>query len=184
MRGYIEQLVAEGLLLRDGEPYPVLRLTRRRRGAAQGRGRLRRSTARCSRRSRRRGARAPVRRTGAPADAGAVRRAARRAAPPRARARRAAVRHLPRHDAAGHGRAPSRRRSTISTRSTASAPRRRPISAMRFSTRFERSGQKDGVEPTRGRVRFSARRIWRPMVAHVRRRRSCARRAVQRSTDR
>ena len=27
IRGYIEQLVAEGLLLRDGEPYPVLRLT-------------------------------------------------------------------------------------------------------------------------------------------------------------
>ena len=27
MRGYIEQLVGEGLLLRDGEPYPVLRLT-------------------------------------------------------------------------------------------------------------------------------------------------------------
>jgi len=27
IRGYIEQLVAEGLLLRDGDPYPVLRLT-------------------------------------------------------------------------------------------------------------------------------------------------------------
>jgi ATP-dependent DNA helicase RecQ len=27
IRGFIEQLVAEGLLLRDGEPYPVLRLT-------------------------------------------------------------------------------------------------------------------------------------------------------------
>jgi ATP-dependent DNA helicase RecQ len=27
LRGYIEQLVADGLLLRDGEPYPVLRLT-------------------------------------------------------------------------------------------------------------------------------------------------------------
>jgi ATP-dependent DNA helicase RecQ len=27
LRGYIEQLVAEGLLLRDGDPYPVLRLT-------------------------------------------------------------------------------------------------------------------------------------------------------------
>jgi ATP-dependent DNA helicase RecQ len=27
VRGYIEQLVAEGLLARDGEPYPVLRLT-------------------------------------------------------------------------------------------------------------------------------------------------------------
>ena len=27
VRGYIEQLVADGLLLRDGEPYPVLRLT-------------------------------------------------------------------------------------------------------------------------------------------------------------
>jgi ATP-dependent DNA helicase RecQ len=27
LRGYIEQLIAQGLLLRDGEPYPVLRLT-------------------------------------------------------------------------------------------------------------------------------------------------------------
>ena len=27
MRGYIEQLVAEGLLAREGDPYPVLRLT-------------------------------------------------------------------------------------------------------------------------------------------------------------
>jgi ATP-dependent DNA helicase RecQ len=27
VRGYIEQLIADGLLLRDGEPYPVLRLT-------------------------------------------------------------------------------------------------------------------------------------------------------------
>src|SRR5213080_1991685 len=27
LRGYIEQLVAEGFLLRDGDPYPVLRLT-------------------------------------------------------------------------------------------------------------------------------------------------------------
>jgi ATP-dependent DNA helicase RecQ len=27
IRGYIEQLVGEGLLLRDGDPYPVLRLT-------------------------------------------------------------------------------------------------------------------------------------------------------------
>ena len=34
MRGYIEQLVGDGLLLRDGDPYPVLRLTAGRRGAA------------------------------------------------------------------------------------------------------------------------------------------------------
>jgi ATP-dependent DNA helicase RecQ len=27
IRGYIEQLVGDGLLLRDGDPYPVLRLT-------------------------------------------------------------------------------------------------------------------------------------------------------------
>ena len=38
IRGYIEQLVGEGLLLREGEPYPVLRLTTAGAGLLRGTG--------------------------------------------------------------------------------------------------------------------------------------------------
>ena len=38
VRGYLEQLVAEGLLQRDGEPYPVLRLTTAGTALLKGRG--------------------------------------------------------------------------------------------------------------------------------------------------
>ena len=38
LRGYIEQLVGEGFLLRDGEPYPVLRLTAPGAGVLRGEG--------------------------------------------------------------------------------------------------------------------------------------------------
>jgi len=38
LRGYIEQLVGEGFLLRDGEPYPVLRLTAPGAGLLRGEG--------------------------------------------------------------------------------------------------------------------------------------------------
>ena len=40
IRGFIEQLVGDGLLAREGDPYPVLRLTTGRRVAAEGRRRL------------------------------------------------------------------------------------------------------------------------------------------------
>jgi ATP-dependent DNA helicase RecQ len=39
LRGYIEQLASEGFLLRDGEPYPVLRLTAAGAALLKGQGR-------------------------------------------------------------------------------------------------------------------------------------------------
>ena len=140
IRGYIEQLVGGGLLAREGDPYPVLRLTPA--GAA-----LLRGDGDCVAVSRGQAAvvaeaepigRARVVHGGG--RFGSVRCAARGAPAPGARARRAALRDLPRHDAARHGRSGGRKRSTICTRSTASARRRRPTSATRSSTRFEHSG--------------------------------------------
>ena len=40
IRGFIEQLVGEGLLAREGEPYPVLRLTNAGTGLLKGRGEI------------------------------------------------------------------------------------------------------------------------------------------------
>ena len=48
VRGYIEQLVADGLLLRDGDPYPVVRLTPPARRCSRARATAC-SIARCSR---------------------------------------------------------------------------------------------------------------------------------------
>ena len=57
IRGYIEQLVADGLLLREGDPYPVLRLTQAGASLLKGEGecQLYREQAPVKTRSRRRG---------------------------------------------------------------------------------------------------------------------------------
>ena len=113
--------------LREGDPYPVLRLTTAGASLLRGEGACRavsRGEAASSTRKRSRSAVRETLTAAADSDLFDVLRDVRLRL--RARARRAALRHLPRHDAARHGGAAAEDRSRIFTRSTASARRRPP----------------------------------------------------------
>ena len=107
VRGYIEQLIAHGLLRQTDDAYPGAGLTAGGRRAAEGSGAPMPdlALARQRRPVKDRGAEALARRGRVVGGrrSRSVRVAARAAAADRARARRAALRHLPRHDAARDG---------------------------------------------------------------------------------
>ena len=143
MRGYIDQLIAHGLLQQAGDRVPGAAPVGRRRRAAEGSGRVERPLA------------------GAPAEARegpcspalarrsrvvgrcrsrAVRIAARVAAAGGPRARCSAVRHLPRHHVARARAAETDRRQRRCATSTVSVRGRQRIWEIRCSRRFERRG--------------------------------------------
>ena len=104
LRGYVEQLVGDGLLVREGDPYPVLRVTASGAALLRGDGQctLYREVKPPSSKRQRSALRDSFAQT---VDSDLFDVLRERPSPPRARARRSALRHLPRHDAAGHGRA-------------------------------------------------------------------------------